>query len=136
VPDFGEHLPDILNLTIVLSIGSLYNLMQPVEVLRQGLLEKKLDVSPKHSLSLGELLQQAKRNALILQAYFVDLNLMQLCRFVSFSLIVVSWLLLLIWGLGLSSHLAAVFIAVAVMDVFFVLTTLVVVHRRERVREA
>lgn len=132
--ELSNHLGDILTLTITLSFATSIWLVRSNEPLKDKLLLSLIDVSKKHSLKLEKLLDRSK-NMLILQSYFVDINIITYGRIGGFLSIFFAFIFL---GTTLFDGFITgnvVFIIVAVFNVLLVLFTLLLIHRRERVKE-
>lgn len=133
--ELGNYLSDVLRLTIGISVGASFWLIRSPERLRIRLLDSLLEVTARRSLPLKELLEESSRNLAILQSYFVDLNLLIAGRLLGAGVLIIIWASLVSWLSGRDVREETIFIVVAVGDLFLILATLLVVHRREKIKD-
>ena len=132
--ELARYLPDLLKLSIATSVGTLLWLVRSSHLLRHRLLNSSLNVSAKHTLTLDALLKQATHNFIVLQGYFFDLMLLGAGRMLGFLMLVTIWFFLFSWTTSWVKE-DVIFVAVSACNVFLVLATLVVVHRREKIKD-
>lgn len=133
--DIAAYLPDVLKVSLAISIGASYWLVRSAKSLRMKLLEAILVVSRKHTLALKDLLSCANKNEIILQGYFIDLNLLFVGRILGLAMFFIVWLILGLWFADSMDNKPAAFVVIAVGNVFIVFSTLLVIHRRERIKD-
>lgn len=127
----GVTLTGLMTFSGMLVVAVILRSVISTEILKAKLEKRELFLSAKHRLPLASFLSLDSSNELILEAYFFDLNLLNIVRVVGFMVAAVTVIMLLV-----SFTLDREFAKYVLMgDAVLFFLAMVLEHRRERLKD-